>query len=143
MPARTLDWYEDELEREDLSPELRKEYEEQADRLAGLITKSAAKAKARILKEQERLEDIKQRLKSGDESVIDIVGIPEFGQDYELKFEDPNHVVYSHVALEAQQDRHVHPTLNEARSHYRKLIWDRLYTKYVRSGELDSLKQME
>lgn len=140
---RTLNWYEDQLDRDDLSPETREKYEQEADRIVRATARAVENIKLRQQQEQARFEEIKKQLQSGDINVIDAVGIPEFGNDYELVKEQTSHIVYSKVANDGQESRHIHEEEKDAVAHYRKLIWDRLYTKYVRSGELDSLRQME
>lgn len=145
MAARkTIEWYENQLDNnKNLTPAQIESYESEIERLADVEFKVHQKGLIRQQEEKQRALDIKAQLEAGDVNVIDIVGIPEFGSDYELCQEADNHVVYSKVALENQENRHVHNSEKDAIKHYRKLIWDRLYTKYVRSGELDSLRTME
>lgn len=141
---RTLSWYEDQLEfNNNLSNEQKEEYEAEADRSANVEMQVKQRIKDKVQAERMRFEEIKAKVQAGEASAIDLFGIPEFGNDYELSKEQNNYVVYSKVALETQNDRHVSPLEKDAITHYRKLIWDRLYTKYVRTGEFDSLRKME
>lgn len=142
MRPKTLDWYENELERSDISDDQIAEYEAAIDKLLTIERMSQDRLKLRKIEEQKRIDEIRAQLESGDTSVIDVVGIPEFGGDYDISLEDSKHIVYSKVARDDQESRHIHSSLKDAVQRYRKLIWDRLYTKYVRSGEFDSLKKM-
>lgn len=141
---KSIEWYENQLETNTrLTPAQIEEYENEIERLADVEARAYNRAQEKKAEERKRFEEIKAKVQSGDANVIDVVGIPEFGNDYDLCQESGQHVVYSKVANEQQENRHVHKTAKEAESHYRKLIWDRLYNKYVRSGDYDSLRQME
>lgn len=142
--TKTIEWYERQLDNnKSLSATQIEQYEQEIERLADIEAKAHQRILARKQEEKQRFDEIKAKLEAGDANVIDIVGIPEFGNDYELTIEGSNHIVYSKVAREDQEQRHVHLEEKEAVAKYRKLIWDRLYAKYVRSGEYDSLKNME
>lgn len=142
MAFKNIDWYERQLENPNLPPEKVEEYEREIERLADIEARAYAKSLERKQEEKKRLEEIRAQIQSGDANVIDVVGIPEFGDDYELSKEGDRFIVYSKVAMDTQENRHIHDTEKEAVSHYRKLIWDRLYSKYVRSGDYDSLKEI-
>lgn len=142
--GKTIAWYENQLNNnQNLSNTQIEEYEAAIERLADIEAKAHERVVARQKAEKQRLQEIKAKLQAGDVNVIDAFGIPEFGSDYELIKEQTGHVIYSKVAREDQESRHLHNTEGEAVAHYRKLIWDRLYTKYVRTGEIDSLRDME
>lgn len=144
LGRKTIQWYENQLNTNtNLTPSQIEEYENEIERLADIEAKAYYRAQEKKVEERKRFEEIKAKVQSGDANVIDIVGIPEFGGDYDMCQEGGKHIVYSKVANDQQEHRHVHNTAKEAESHYRKLIWDRLYTKYVRSGDYDSLRQME
>lgn len=146
MAARkTIEWYERQLQTNtSLTSSQIEEYEEEIERLAEIEARTYNRMLERQQEEKRKFAEIKAKVEAGDANVIDLFGIPEFGNDYELCEEsNGDHVVYSKVANENQDNRHVHKTEKEATSHYRKLIWDRLYNKYVRTGEYDSLRKME
>lgn len=141
---KTIEWYERQLDtNKNLSISQIEQYEQEIERLADVEAKAHQRILARKQEEKKRFDDIKAKLEAGDVNVIDVVGIPEFGNDYELIIEANKYVVYSKVANDGQDSRHTHDEEEDAVAHYRKLIWDRLYTKYVRSGEYDSLRHME
>jgi len=141
---KSLKWYEDQLEfNNNLSDEQIAEYEAAADQLVDRELKIKQKIRDQADEARIRFEEIKAKVAAGEASAIDLFGIPEFGPDYELSKEQNDHVVYSKVARDDQENRHVYKTEVEAIAHYRKLIWDRLYSKYVRTGEFDSLRKME
>jgi len=142
--VKTIEWYERQLDTNpNLSPAQIEQYEKEIERLADVEAKAHQRVLARKAEEKKRFEEIKAQLQRGDASVIDLFGIPEFGSDYEMIQEGDKHIVYSKVARDDQEHRHIHSSHKDAESHYRKLVWDRLYTKYVRSGEMDSLREME
>ena len=101
-----LDWLEAQLERDDLTLEQRRKYETEADKIANGI--SAIQERQQKAREERRahFQALKQQLQSGNLSAIDTHGIPEFGSDYEIVQEGSNHVVYSRVAADGQNDRH-------------------------------------
>jgi len=127
---KTIEWYEKQLEtNSNLTPTQIEEYENEIERLADIEARAYQRMEQRKKEERQRFEEIKAKVQSGDANVIDVVGIPEFGNDYELCEESGQHIVYSKVANDQQENRHIHKNAKEAESHYRKLIWDRLYNK--------------
>lgn len=118
------------------------ELEALANKFANLETERQEKVSQAIALERKRIESIKALLLAGDLDVIDAFGMQEFGEDYEVAVEGTNHVVYSMVAREDQQARHLCNSAEEARLKLRKLVWDRLYTKYVRSGDMTHLSEL-
>lgn len=135
-------WLVKELDRPDLSDKLRTAYEAELDNIADCHTKTQQKqAEAGRVEEQRRTE-IRERILAGDEDLIETLGSEEFGSDYETVHEGSEFVVYSKVCRDHQDSRHPCPTAEAARLKLRRLLWDRLYTRYVRGGEVDSLKQL-
>lgn len=118
------DWLCDQLDREDLSEELRAKYEAELNTIAERYTKSQEAARAKKAADAIRFAAIKEQLLAGNTNVIDAFGIPEFGEDYEISCEGANHVVYSRVAGDDQNNRHLFKTFDEANSKFRKLVWD-------------------
>jgi hypothetical protein len=136
------DWLCDQLDKDDISQEMKAKYEQELDAIARSHTKRQEAEKKAIAERTERFAHIKAQLIAGDINVIDAFGIPEFGDDYETVIEGNNYVVYSKVASDNQNNRHVMNTADEANSKFRKLVWDRLYHKYVRTGEVDNLSEL-
>jgi len=135
-------WLEEQLEDEDLSPQLRVRYDAEAAALAANLTWRQEKEKKALETRKVQLAELRAKLEADDQSVIDAFGIPEFGDDYEIIEEGSNHVTYSKVARPDQESRWVFPNREEADRKYRKLVWDRLYSKYVRVGEVDHLSEL-
>lgn len=133
------DWLCDQLDNETLSPVLRTRYEAELDSFANAHSKHDAKLKEIEQKEIARRANIKQQMLAGNLDVIDAFGMEEFGPDYETIIEGTNHIVYSKVARDDQEHRHMFSNADDAYIKLRKLVWDRMYTKYVRTGELDSV----
>lgn len=139
---KRLQWLENQLDRDDLSLKLRRQYEDEADARAAMLSKRQAANKAAQEEKKKQAEVIRQQVLDGNLSAIDVYGIPEFGGDYEIAVEGQDHVVYSRAARDDQNSRHVLPDHDKANAKYRKLVWDRLYHKYVRTGEVDQLDQL-
>jgi hypothetical protein len=137
-----LDWLENQLENENLSAATRKKYEDEADKIANATTVIQQKRVAIAQQQAVQNAVIKAQILAGNLNVIDAFGIPEFGDDYEIALEGSTHVVYSKVASEMQNNRHTFNTFDEANSKMRKLVWDRLYSKYVRQGEVNHLSEL-
>lgn len=136
------DWLCDQLDRDDLSSELRTKYERELDAFAERFNQQQAKKKEAEQKEKERIAHIRAQLIAGNQDVIDVFGMQEFGDDYETVIEGTNHIIYSKVARDDQENRHVFNDKDSAYTKLRKLVWDRMYSKYVRTGELDSVFDM-
>ena len=130
------DWLCDQLDKEDLAPALRAKYEQELDDFAERFNRQQTKKKEAEQKELERIVHIKAQLIAGNLDVIDTFGMQEFGGDYEVVVEGMSHIVYSKVARDDQENRHSFNDQESARIKLRKLVWDRMYTKYVRSGEI-------
>ena len=133
------EWLCEQLDRNDLSDTLRESYERELDSFADRFTKVQVKMKQNEEKERARLADIRAKILANDDDFVQAFGDTEFGSDYELVQEGDQYVVYSKVARDDQDHRRVHETYEKAYADRRWLYWNRLYTKYVRTGELDHL----
>lgn len=136
------DWLCEQIDRDDLSDALRTKYEQELDHIANAHTRRQVIEQELEVKKQAMFADIKARMLANDLNVIDAFGIPEFGDDYEVVLEGSTYVVYSKVAADGQNNRHMFNTAEEANSKFRKLVWDRLYHKYVRTGEVSHLSEL-
>lgn len=136
------DWLVEQLDREDVSAELKAKYEQELDDMAERVTRSQQKEAQAKQATLARNALIRESLLAGDLNVIDAFGIPEFGEDYEVTVEGESHVVYSKVANDLQENRWIFSESDSAVSKFRKLVWDRLYSKYVRSGEVGHLSEL-
>lgn len=142
--VKTIDWYERELNTNNsLSNSQIEEYEAEIERLADIEARSYIRSQKRIAEEFARKEEIKAQLLAGNKNYAIAQGMSEFGDDYEIRIEKQDHVVYSKVAGDHQENRRVHKTASEAQSDLEYLIYNRMYDKYVRTGEYDSLGQIE
>jgi hypothetical protein len=145
--VKGIDWYEKQLEREDLDPTVRDEYEREADRLADGISSRQVALKTEKQKAAARAAAIKALLESGDTNVVDLYGIEEFGRDYNTDVsEDGNgyktwHVT-STVARADQPNSWSFDDEEGARRYLHGLIYDRMYYKYVRLGKVDNLQEL-
>lgn len=137
-----LTWLEEQLEEENLPPEVRRKYESEAEHLAESLTLRQDKERELKVAKKNNLISLRTQLLAGDLSVVDTHGIPEFGDDYEVVVEGVEHIVYSKVAREWQDTRRVHTTAESADSDYRYLIYNRLYDRYVRAGDTGSLDDL-
>ena len=136
------DWLYDQLDNGKLSDSVRTKYEAELDQIANRRSETQAQRQELKQAEAARVANIRAMLVAGNLDVIDTFGMEEFGEDYETIVEGSEHIVYSKVARDDQASRHALPTQDDARAKLRKLVWDRLYTKYVRSGELDHLSEL-
>lgn len=139
---KRLQWLEEQLDRDDISFALRRKYELEADKLAMQLTMAQKHQKEAKEARDKEIAFLREQLQNGNLSAIDTHGIPEFGEEYEIVREGNSYVVYSRAAREDQNDRHVFTDYESANSKYRKLIWDRLYHKYVRTGEVEHLSKL-
>ena len=139
---KRLQWLEDQLDRDDLSLKLRRQYEDEADARAAMLSKQQEQTKKLKEERKKEMEAIREKLLAGDISIIDTHGIPEFGDDYEVQQEGNEFIVYSKAAQDWQDHRRVHSTAEAADKDFRYLIRNRLYDRYVRSGEHDDLKEL-
>ncbi len=136
------DWLNDQLDRDDLTSAQRSKYEAELDAIAKRYSDRQAKIGAVHAAEKARTAEIRAQILAGNTDIIETFGVEEFGSDYEEVVEGSNYVVYSKVATDAQNNRHVFNSKDEAHAKFRKLVWDRLYSKYVRSGELSHLSEL-
>lgn len=133
------DWLYEQLEQETLSVDLRLEYEAELDARAARHDSSVRKKAEAEAKEAARRADIRARILAGEADFITKLGEDEFGGDYELVQEGDDFIVYSKVARDDQTHRRTHDSLEKAQHDLRYLYYNRMYSKYVRSGELDAL----
>lgn len=136
------DWLVGQLDSGKLDAITSARYEQELDDIAqGHSKRQASEVAAKAVADQRRA-DIKAMLLAGNLDVIDTFGMEEFGPDYEVTMEGDVHVVYSKVARDDQENRHHLSSATDAQAKLRKLVWDRMYTKYVRSGEISHLSEL-
>lgn len=139
-------WLETQLERDDLPTELRNAYERELDSIAEMLTRTQearkAAAKAALESKMARLTEIREKVLKNDRDFILTFGAEEFSHDYEVRQEGTEVVVYSHAAKDFQENRRVHANMELALADLRYLYYNRLYDRYVRSGELDELLEL-
>lgn len=136
------DWLVEQLDSSALSPTLRAKYEAELDTMAEKHSAAETRRLAAEADEALYAAEIRARILANDLDLIATVGQDEFGHDYELVQEGDIFVVYSKVARDDQTHRRVHETFKKAESDLRYLLWNRLYSKYVRTGELVHLKEL-
>lgn len=139
-----LDWYEAQLDRDDLDAGIRRQYEAEADRLAGGMTRQQEDLQRKKRAAAERAAEIRRLLEGGDTSVVDLYGPEEFGQDYSLTLSKagngyPVWHLHSFVAKDSQPGDWTFEDESKARAQLHSLLYDRMYYKYVKCGKLDSL----
>lgn len=140
---KTIEWYERQLETNTkLTPSQIEEYESEIERLADIEARAYNRAQQKKAEERKRFEELKAEFLSKSKDAAIAQGLAEFGNDYEIRAEGSDYVVYSKVARDFQQDRRVHKTEEDAKKDLDYLIYNRMYDKYVRSGDYDSLKEM-
>lgn len=133
------DWICEQLDNPKLSAELRTQYEAELDDIADGIEVKKAKRAAALEAEKTRRAEIRARILAEDSDYVQALGEEEFGSDYDIIEEGGSFVVYSKVARDDQEHRRIHPTLEAANADLRYLFYNRLYTKYVRTGEADNI----
>ncbi len=137
------DWYETQLDRDDLDPATRQQYEAEADRLAAGLTRQQDALTQRQRVKAARIAEIRALLESGRTDAVDLYGLEEFGQDYTTEVDEFGiYQVRSFVARDGQPDQWSFDDEEGARRCLHGLIWDRMYTKYVRSGKVDGLYEL-
>ena len=135
------DWLVEQLNNDSLSLVLRQKYEAELDRLADRYEAAELSRKNAEAKERARRAEIRAKIEAKDEDFIWTMGTEEFGHDYEVVIEGSSHVVYSKVARDDQDHRHVCDTAEAANRKLRTLLYYRLYDKYVRTGEFDCIAE--
>jgi hypothetical protein len=136
------DWICEQLDKDNLDATLRLEYEAELDVIADRYSAIAIRKKEADAKELTRREEIRIKILANDIDFINHLGQEEFGADYEIIEEASSFIVYSHVAKDDQENRRVHATLEKAEADLRYLLYNRLYSRYVRTGEIDSLIEL-
>ena len=119
--------------------------------LAAKQAKAAAHA-AKIALHAQRMAAFKAAIATGTagnmskyqliEYVISTLGDLEFADDYEIIQEGADQVLYSKVARDDQEHRHVHANVPDAEWNKRQLIYYRLYNKYVREEEVSNIAEL-
>ena len=136
------DWLCDQLDNDKLSAELRLAYEIELDLLASKYTLSLLKQKELNELKLARLKELRAKIATNDIDFIETFGAQEFGSDYEIIQESTSFVLYSYIARDNQDNRRVHATREAADADLRYLLYNRLYDKYVRSEELETLIEL-
>lgn len=140
------EWLCAKLNDEKLKPELRAKYEAELDQIAEDLRVNETKRKTALAEEAAKRAakraEIQARLEANDLDFIEHYGQEEFGDDYELVQEGDARVVYSKVAKDDQEHRRVHLTEEAAKADLRYLFYNRLYSKYVRNGDVDYLAEL-
>ena len=135
-------WLCNQLDNCDLNDEVRARYDKELDDIANRRTIQQAKQKKEKQEEAIKFAEFKARILAEDQDFIQAIGEEEFGDDYELCQEGASFVVYSKVASPFQDNRRVHDTLESAEKDRRYLFYNRLYSKYVRPGEVSKLLEL-
>ena len=140
---KSIEWYENQLETNTkLTPAQIEEYENAIERLADIEARAYNRAQEAKAEERKKFEALKAAVISGNKKAYLAQGLHEFGGDYEVRVEGNDHVVYSKVTRDHQEHRRVHKTSNDAQSDLEYLIYNRMYDKYVRGGDYNSLKNI-
>lgn len=119
------------------SPKMKPLYQKQLD------LELAQLKDARVEEERRRLV-ILEAIKKDDGKALDAFAELEFGGDYRVYTPDEGKtwICESDVARFHQEDRHEFDTFARARSKRRELMHWRLYSKYVRTGDVKSLAEL-
>lgn len=128
------DWLEIQLENSELTDVKRVQYTNELEQMAQRLEQQQYAKQLEV----KQFEDIRVRLLAG-EDVVDTVGEKECGDDYILKQIEDGWVVESKVAMIHQDTEHKVTSLGRAKAKRRHLIMYRLYNKYVRSGDFESV----
>jgi hypothetical protein len=136
------DWLVDQLDRNDLTPALRAKYETELEAHAERHERAQEAKKLAEQVEIARKAEIRAMLLKNDIDLVAHLGEQEFGDDYEIVLEGTEHVVYSKVARDDQNHRRPHKTREAAEHDLRYLFYNRLYSKYVRTGDVDGLGEL-
>lgn len=135
-------WLAQQLDKGKLTDEVRAAYEAELDAIADRITLAEIRNKEAKGKEDARKAEFRARIEANDEDFIQTMGEEEFGSDYELTTEGAEFVVYSKVARDDQEARRPHATMEAAKADLRYLYWNRLYSRYVRNGDVENLIEL-
>lgn len=135
-------WLVQQLNNDNLAEHLRIAYEKELDAIAEELTRGQSSRVETAKREAERRAEIRERILANDEDFIQTLGQEEFGGDYEIIEEGSEVVVYSKVARDDQEHRRPHPDMEAAQADLRYLLYNRLYSCYVRTGEVDGLKEL-
>lgn len=133
------DWLVEQLNKDNLNANLRTKYEAELEAIAERFEVVSFKKKAAAKAEANRRAEIRRRLLENDEDLVLTLGQEEFGEDYEITQEGDDFVIYSKVARDNQTHRRVHASQEAADKDFRYLLFNRLYDKYVRSGEEEAI----
>ena len=133
------EWLCDQLDNDSLSDALRIKYEKELDAMAEKHSKAQIRLKEIEAEAKIKREELKARILAKDFDFIKSYGEEEFGSDYDVVQEGDQFVIYSKVARDDQEHRRVHATLEAANADLRYLFYCRLYTKYIRPGDMSSL----
>lgn len=128
---KTLSWYEKQLDLNSLSPEIRAEYEREADRLATAITISQQKRK-----EIERL--IAEEMKAKGQQIAKLFHsapdtlFAEYGHEFIEDYEVNGCIVISKVCRDDQEGVWTMNSQIDAQKKVKQLVNWRIYNHYVR-----------
>lgn len=136
------DWILQQLEKGTLNEAVRSAYEAELDAIAEGLNRREAKRKEAEATELKRRAEIRARIEAEDMDYVWTLGEAEFKDDYEIVPEGDQFVLYSKVARDDQNQRRPHATMDAANSDLRYLYWNRLYTKYVRTGAADAVVEV-
>lgn len=142
LMSKREQWLERQLNSGVLNPEVAAEYEAEMDAIADRITHVQKLNEEAAKKTALERAELREKILTNDADVIFVLGQEEFGADYQLKIEGIEFVVYSHVAQDSQESRRPHITMELAMSDLRYLYYNRLYDRYVRTGEMDELRKL-
>lgn len=119
------------------SPEMRPLYQQQLDR-------ELAELKDTHLEAERKRLVVVETIKSGDDNAITALAELEFGGDYRVHTPDDGitWITVSDVARLDQAGEYEFDTVARAYSKRRWLMLQRLYSKYVRTGEVSSLSEL-
>lgn len=135
-------WLVDQLDNNELTVAVREAYEAELDAIAERQNRTEAKRKEAEVLEEQRRANIRALLLANDQDIVGTLGMEEFGDDYELVTEGSDFILYSKVARDGQDHRRVHASADLAHADLRYLVWNRLYSKYVRTGDVDNIGEL-
>jgi len=136
------DWLCEQLDNGNLSESFKNKYEAELDAIATSHTKSQIKMKENEATRRLKVAELRAKILANNADFIMTFGKEEFGSDYEVVQEGSCFVLYSKVARDDQEHRRVHNTLEEASADLRYLLYNRLYDRYIRPGDLDNLAEL-
>jgi hypothetical protein len=127
-----LDWLEDQLDRDDLADVVRSAYEKEASKLADIESAMQERRVAYQRELQLKVNQIKELYEGGSRRELVRLYGHEFIDDYEIRKEGNEHIVYSSVARDFQNARWVEATEQGANEKIVELLGHRVYDHYVR-----------